>query len=114
MKRRKADVNCNGSLREKILKWRSNHRLFLSCVCLISALTLSLDSPCAAQSGYEIRNAIVTPEYGYEDFTYSADLWISEDVARDMGKIAVTKFSLKFQRPRLRRTTILISRSRSL
>jgi hypothetical protein len=48
-----------------------------------------------AQSGYEIRSAVVTPEYGYEDFTYSAQVWMNEEAAREKGVIAVTKFSLK-------------------
>lgn len=50
---------------------------------------------CTAQSGYEIRNAAVTPEYGYEDFTYTAQVWMSEEAARQVGLIAVTKFSMK-------------------
>jgi len=72
---------------------RHNHARILLSLCLISAL--SLVAPCAAQSGYEIRNAVVTPEYGYEDFTYSAQVWMSEEAARELGLIAVTKFSLK-------------------
>ena len=60
------------------------------------ALSCLFFSPiCAAQSGYEIRNAIVTPEYGYEDFTYSAEVWMSQNVADDVGVIAVTQFSLE-------------------
>ncbi|MCK9441440.1 MAG: hypothetical protein M0Q13_08475, partial [Methanothrix sp.] len=38
---------------------------------------------------------MVTPEYGYEDFTYSAQVWMSEEAAREVGLIAVTKFSMK-------------------
>ena len=72
---------------------RLNLKLLLLFVCLISALSLA--APCAAQSGYEIRSAVVTPEYGYEDFTYSAQVWMSEEAAREVGLIAVTKFSLK-------------------
>ncbi|MCK9565206.1 MAG: hypothetical protein M0Q43_04055 [Methanothrix sp.] len=60
---------------------------------MISAL--SLVPTCAAQSGYEIRNAAVTPEYGYEDFTYTAQVWMSEEAAKEVGLIAVTKFSMK-------------------
>ncbi|MGB5099815.1 MAG: hypothetical protein WBN94_04370, partial [Methanothrix sp.] len=67
--------------------------MFLLSLCLISALSLA--SPCAAQSGYEIRSAVVTPEYGYEDFTYSAQVWMSEEADREKGVIAVTRFSLK-------------------
>ncbi|MCX6680060.1 MAG: hypothetical protein NTX42_06835 [Methanothrix sp.] len=74
-------------------KLRYNHILFLICLCLISALSLA--APCAAQSGYEIRSAVVTPEYGYEDFTYSAQVWMSEEAASKVGLIAVTKFSMK-------------------
>jgi len=92
MKRRKADTSCNGSLREKIEKWRSNNRLFLICVCLISAFCLA--PTCAADQYYQITNAIVTPEYGYEDFTYSADVALSAEAARKEGEIAVTNFKL--------------------
>ena len=72
---------------------RLNLTLLLLLVCLISPLSLA--APCAAQSGYEIRSAVVTPEYGYEDFTYSAQVWMSEQAAREVGTLAVTKFSLK-------------------
>jgi len=72
---------------------RSTHIQFLLIVSIISAL--SLVTPCTAQSGYEIRNAAVTPEYGYEDFTYTAQVWMSEEAARQVGLIAVTKFSMK-------------------
>jgi hypothetical protein len=71
-------------------------RLNLILLLLLSTIsTLSFAPPCAAQSGYEIRNAVVTPEYGYEDFTYSAQVWMSEEAASKVGVIAVTKFSLK-------------------
>jgi hypothetical protein len=72
---------------------RSNHTLLLLIVSIISALSLA--TPCAAQSGYEIRNAAVTPEYGYEDFTYTTQVWMNEEAARQVGLIAVTKFSMK-------------------
>ena len=74
-------------------KVRYNYSLLLLSLCIISALSLAM--PCAAQSGYEIRNAAVTPEYGYEDFTYTAQVWMSEDAAREVGGLAVTKFSMK-------------------
>ena len=67
--------------------------LFLSFLALISALALA--PTCAAQSGYEIRNAVVTPEYGNEDFTYSAEVWMSDEKASKVGALAVTQFSLK-------------------
>lgn len=82
----------NRLLPEKVKKFRYNYRLLLLSLCLIS---VSLVPMCAAQSGYEIRNAAVTPEYGYEDFTYTAQIWMSEEVARQVGLIAVTKFSMK-------------------
>ena len=93
MKGTKAEININGLLRKKMEKLRYNHILFLLSLCVISALSLA--APCAAQSGYEIRSAVVTPEYGYEDFTYSAQVWMSEEAASKVGLIAVTKFSLK-------------------
>ncbi|MHB8118334.1 MAG: hypothetical protein ACYDHX_06385 [Methanothrix sp.] len=65
----------------------------LLLVSIISALSLA--PTCAAQSSYEIRSAVVTPEYGYEDFTYSAQVWMSEQAASKVGVLAVTKFSLK-------------------
>jgi len=77
----------------KAQREQSNPTLLLLIVSIISAL--SLVTPCAAQSGYEIRNAAVTPEYGYEDFTYTAQVWMSEEAARQVGLIAVTKFSMK-------------------
>ena len=67
--------------------------LFLLFISTISALALA--STCAAQSGYEIRNAIVSPEYGNEDFTYSAEVWMSDQAAGEVGVLAVTQFSLK-------------------
>jgi len=67
--------------------------LFILFSFIISCLFLS--PTCSAQGGYEIRNAIVTPEYGYEDFTYSAEVWSSEEAASEVGAVAVTKFSLK-------------------
>ena len=81
------------SLCKKVGRERLNLTLLLLLVSIISALSLA--APCAAQSGYEIRSAVVTPEYGYEDFTYSAQVWMSEEAAREVGVIAVTKFSLK-------------------
>lgn len=65
----------------------------LLIVSIISSLSFAM--PCAAQSGYEIRNAAVTPEYGYEDFTYTAQVWMSEDAASEVGMIAVTRYSMK-------------------
>jgi hypothetical protein len=72
-------------------------RIYLSLLLLLVSIiaVLSFASPCTAQSGYEIRSAVVTPEYGYEDFTYSAQVWMSEQAAGELGVIAVTKFSLK-------------------
>ena len=81
------------SLCKKVGREQLNLTQLLVLVGIISAL--SLVAPCAAQSGYEIRSAIVTPEYGYEDFTYSAQVWMSEQAASEVGVIAVTKFSLK-------------------
>jgi hypothetical protein len=81
------------SLCKKVGKEQLNLTLLLVLVSIISALSLAV--PCAAQSGYEIRSAMVTPEYGYEDFTYSAQVWMSEEAAREVGTLAVTKFSLK-------------------
>ena len=81
------------SLCKKVGREQLNLTLLLVLVSIISALSLA--APCAAQSGYEIRSAVVTPEYGYEDFTYSAQVWMSEQAASKLGVIAVTKFSLK-------------------
>jgi len=81
------------SLCKKVGREQLNLTLLLVLVSIISALSLA--APCAAQSGYEIRSAVVTPEYGYEDFTYSAQVWMSEEAASKVGLIAVTKFSLK-------------------
>ena len=67
------------SLCKKVGRERLNLTLLLLLVSIISALSLA--PPCAAQSGYEIRSAVVTPEYGYEDFTYSAQVWMSEEAA---------------------------------
>ncbi|OYV09681.1 MAG: hypothetical protein CG437_818 [Methanosaeta sp. NSP1] len=77
----------------KTEKERISSAVLLLLACIISGLCLF--PTCAAQSGYEIRNAIVTPEYGYEDFTYSAEVWSSEEAASEVGAVAVTKFSLK-------------------
>ncbi len=85
--------NWCGSLCNKVGNDRRNLTLLLLVVSIISAFSFA--APGAAQSGYEIRNAVVTPEYGYEDFTYSAQVWMSEEAARQVGLIAVTKFSLK-------------------
>ena len=74
---------------------REEYRAIL-IILLTFALTCSFLSPlCAAQGSYEIRNAVVTPEYGYEDFSYSAEVWSSEEAAGEVGKVAVTQFSLK-------------------
>jgi len=72
-------------------------RLFIIPFLLLSLIISAqiLTTTCYAQSGYEIRNAIVTPEYGNEEFTYSAEVWTSEDVAGEVGNMAVTQFSLK-------------------
>lgn len=78
---------------KKVGREQHNLTLLLVLVSIISALSLA--APCAAQSGYEIRSAIVTPEYGYEDFTYSSQVWMNEEAASELGVIAVTKFSLK-------------------
>lgn len=80
--------NCKNAGKDQL-----NLRLLLLFISIISALILAL--PGAAQSGYEIRNAVVTPEYGYEDFSYSAQVWMSEQAASKVGIIAVTRFSLK-------------------
>jgi hypothetical protein len=80
------------SLREKAGRWQHSITLLLLLVGIISALFLA--APCAAQSGYEIRSAVVAPEYGYEDFTYSAQVWI-KDLASRWGVINITQFSLK-------------------
>jgi hypothetical protein len=80
--------NCKNAGKDQL-----NLRLLLLFISIISALFLVL--PGAAQSGYEIRNAVVTPEYGYEDFSYSAQVWMSEQAASKVGIIAVTRFSLK-------------------
>jgi hypothetical protein len=66
--------------------------LLLVSISIISALYLVPTG--AAQSGYEIRSVAVTPEYGYEDFTYSAEVWV-EHAASRVGVIAITEFSLK-------------------
>src|SRR5512137_1997711 len=81
------------SFYSKSEKDRISSAVLLLLACIISGLCLF--PTCAAQSGYEIRNAIVTPEYGYEDFTYSAEVWSSEEAASKVGAVAVTKFSLK-------------------
>ncbi|MFA6373411.1 MAG: hypothetical protein WCW68_12370, partial [Methanothrix sp.] len=98
MSRSKAEMRTNvlklcSSLCKKVGTERLHLTLLLLLVSIISALYLV--PPCAAQSGYEIRSAVVTPEYGYEDFTYSAQIWMSEEAAREVGLIAVTKFSMK-------------------
>ena len=85
--------NLGSSLCKKAGRKRLNPTLLLVLISVISALSFA--PPCAAQSGYEIRNAVVTPEYGYEDFTYSAEVWMSEQAASKVGVIAVSKFSLK-------------------
>ena len=81
------------SLFESSKRNGSRLALFLLFISTISALALA--PTCAAQSGYEIRNAIVSPEYGNEDFTYSAEVWMSDQAAGEVGALAVTQFSLK-------------------
>ncbi|MCX6677267.1 MAG: hypothetical protein NTU95_04895 [Methanothrix sp.] len=66
--------------------------LLLLLVGIFSALCLA--PTCAADQYYQIANAIVTPEYGYEDFTYSADVALSPEVAAKKGDVAVTNFEL--------------------
>ena len=67
----------------------------LLLICIFSAFSLSL--PGAAQSGYSIINPLVTPEYGYEDFTYSAQVAMSEEAAGEVGVIAVTKYYMELR-----------------
>ena len=45
-----------------------------------------------AESDFDVRNATVTPDYGYEDFAYSAQIWLSDSSASRVGELAVTKF----------------------
>ena len=75
--------NKSTSLYGKFGKERYRANLFILLSFALSCLFLF--PICAAQGGYEIRNAIVTPEYGYEDFTYSAEVWSSEEAASKMG-----------------------------
>ena len=97
MSRLKAEMRIKESNRcSSLCNKVGRERVNLILLLLLSIIsTLSFAPPCAAQSGYEIRNAVVTPEYGYEDFTYSAQVWMSEEAASKVGVIAVTKFSLK-------------------
>jgi len=77
-------------------KFRKEGCRTILIILLSFGLSCLFFSPiCAAQGGYEIRNAIVAPEYGYEDFTYSAEVWSSEEAAGEVGTVAVTQFSLK-------------------
>lgn len=85
--------NLGSTLCSKLGKERC--RAILIILLSFGLLFLFFSPICAAQGGYEIRNAIVTPEYGYEDFTYSAEVWMSEEAAGELGMVAVTQFSLK-------------------
>ena len=93
-----ADMAYNKSgLFELLCKIAAGERIHLTLLLIIvvAISALCLAPICSAQGDYEIRNAIVTPEYGYEDFTYSADVLMSEQAASRVGVVAVTRFSLK-------------------
>jgi len=93
-----ADIAYNKSgLFELLCKIAARERIHLTLlpIIVVAISALCLAPLCAAQGDYEIRNAIVTPEYGYEDFTYSADVSMSEQAASRVGVVAVTQFSLK-------------------
>jgi len=59
---------------------------------ILSAFALAL--PCSAQGGYSIINPSVNPEYGYDDFTYSAQVATSSG---RVGEIAVTKYYMELR-----------------
>ena len=48
-------------------------------------LAFALIQPGIAQGGYSIINPSVNPEYGYDDFTYSAQVAMSSDLASEVG-----------------------------
>jgi len=59
---------------------------------ILSAFALAL--PCSAQGDYSIINPSVNPEYGYDDFTYSAQVATSSG---RVGEIAVTKYYMELR-----------------
>lgn len=69
----------------------------VSWLFIFISLAFLISLPGAAQSGYSIINPAVTPEYGYEDFTYSAQVAMSDDAASRLGVIAVTKYYMELR-----------------
>jgi hypothetical protein len=80
------------SFYKKIAGKGMNFALMFLVMGIVSALSLA--PTCAADQYYQITNAIVTPEYGYEDFTYSAQIALSAEAAAKSGAVAVTNFQL--------------------
>jgi len=78
------------SLCKNAAKERLNLTLLLLLVSIISALCLV--PTCAAQTGYHLKNTAVTPDYGYEDFNYTVQVWLTNP--RE-GEIRVTTFSMQ-------------------
>jgi hypothetical protein len=75
---------------EKTGKKKHGFTLLLLFLSITSALFLA--PGCMAEIDFDVKNATVTPDYGYEDFAYSAQIWLSDSSASRVGELAVTKF----------------------
>jgi len=62
---------------------------FTSLISMAILFVLLLISPSFAQTTYEARNATVSPDYGYVDFTYSSQIEIAGDNTDVSGKFKV-------------------------
>lgn len=56
---------------------------------LAGFLIVFFSSSASAQSTIEVRNATVAPEFGYDEFTYSAQIWFSGTSTDVSGKFKV-------------------------
>ncbi|MBN1324051.1 MAG: hypothetical protein JW986_08685 [Methanotrichaceae archaeon] len=80
---------CGGRGLGSVRRWRAS---LPRCIGVILALLLLLGLlcvPCAGQSDYELRDAMVTPDYGYGDFNYSAKIGITGTTTDVSGKYKV-------------------------
>lgn len=64
-------------------------RSALSIMLLLGFLMVLFVPSAIAQSTIEVRNATVTPEFGYGEFTYSAQIWLSGATTDVSGKFKV-------------------------
>jgi hypothetical protein len=76
------------------MKKRSSYSIaVIIFASLFSALFLT--PACLAQGDFQLKNAAVTPDYGYEDFTYTVQVWMSDQIAGRVGELKVTTFNMQ-------------------